>query len=86
MAQVRKSSAARSVLESCERRQGAALSITRVSGERLSSGGAVLNSVRLSLLLACSAVGAAPGLTDISPHRITPPNGYLALSVGLTDT
>ena len=53
MAPVRKSSAARSVLESCERRQGAALSITRVSGVRLSSGGAVLNSVRLSLLLAC---------------------------------
>ena len=46
----------------------------RRSAERLSSGGAVLNSVRLSLLLACTAVCAAPGLLPVAgfPHGIAP--------------
>ena len=41
--------------------------------ERLSSGGAAVNSVRLSLLLACTAVCAAPGLLPVAgfPQRVT---------------
>ena len=48
-----------------------AQSIMRSGAERLSSGGAVLNSVRLSLLLACTAVCAAPGLLPVAgfPHH-----------------
>ena len=43
-----------------------AQSIMRSGSERLSSGGAAVNSVRLSLLLACTAVCAAPGLLPVA--------------------
>ena len=50
-----------------------AQSIMRSGSERLSSGGAAVNSVRLSLLLACTAVCAAPGLLPVAgfPHKQT---------------
>ena len=57
---------------SCAVYQTGVQSIMRSGSERLSSGGAAVNSVRLSLLLACTAVCAAPGLLPVAgfPHSV----------------